>query len=59
MINMNFPIRNFYLFPGKLLSRASKVAHMLLTKLVSGVVGKEKVQLCKSGDRVALVSTFK
>lgn len=31
---------------------------MLLTKLVSGIVGKEKVQLCKSGDRVALVSTF-
>ncbi|VDM92969.1 unnamed protein product, partial [Litomosoides sigmodontis] len=40
---------------GKLLSRANKVAHMLLTKLVSGIVGKEKVQLCKSGDRVALV----
>uniref|UniRef100_A0A158Q7U2 AMP-binding domain-containing protein n=1 Tax=Elaeophora elaphi TaxID=1147741 RepID=A0A158Q7U2_9BILA len=40
---------------GKLLSRANKVAHMLLTKLVPGVVGKEKVQLCKSGDRVALV----
>ncbi|KAK6105889.1 AMP-binding enzyme family protein [Brugia pahangi] len=40
---------------GKLLNRATKVAHMLLTKLVPGVVGKEKVQLCKSGDRVALV----
>ncbi|KAL3999067.1 AMP-binding enzyme family protein [Acanthocheilonema viteae] len=40
---------------GKLLSRATKVAYMLLTKLVSGVVSKEKVQLCKSGDRVALV----
>uniref|UniRef100_A0A915Q1K2 AMP-dependent synthetase/ligase domain-containing protein n=1 Tax=Setaria digitata TaxID=48799 RepID=A0A915Q1K2_9BILA len=40
---------------GKLLSRATKVAHMLLTKLVPGIVGKEKVQLCKSGDRVALV----
>lgn len=32
---------------------------MLLTKLVPGVVGKEKVQLCKSGDRVALVNIFK
>ncbi|VDO21905.1 unnamed protein product [Brugia timori] len=40
---------------GKLLNRATKVAHMLLTKLIPGVVGKEKVQLCKSGDRVALV----
>ncbi|EJW77150.1 hypothetical protein WUBG_11942, partial [Wuchereria bancrofti] len=40
---------------GKLLNRATKVAHMLLTKFVPGVVGKEKVQLCKSGDRVALV----
>ncbi|VDN01151.1 unnamed protein product [Thelazia callipaeda] len=39
----------------KLLSRATKVAHMLLTKLVPGFVGKEKVLLCKSGDRVALV----
>lgn len=40
---------------GKLLSRATKVAHMLLTKLAPCTVGKDRVQLCKSGDRVALV----
>lgn len=48
----------FFQLLGKLLNRATKVAHMLLTKLIPGVVGKEKVQLCKSGDRVALVSVF-
>lgn len=29
---------------------------MLLTKLVPASVGREKVHLCKSGDRVALVT---
>ena len=38
----------------KLLSRSNKIAHMLLTKVVSS--GKEnKAPICKPGDRVALV----
>lgn len=40
---------------GKLLSRSMKVAHMLLTRLVPGTAGKDRVRLCKTGDRVALV----
>jgi hypothetical protein len=44
-------------FSGKLLSRASKVAYMLLNKQVTIVTSgsKEKVRLCLPGDRVALV----
>ncbi|KHN79066.1 Disco-interacting protein 2 -like protein C [Toxocara canis] len=40
---------------GKLLSRATKVAYMLLTRAASGTSGKDRVRLCKTGDRVALV----
>uniref|UniRef100_A0A914RGQ3 Uncharacterized protein n=1 Tax=Parascaris equorum TaxID=6256 RepID=A0A914RGQ3_PAREQ len=46
----------FSLTYGKLLSRATKVAYMLLTKFAPGSAGKDRVRLCKSGDRVALVS---
>lgn len=44
-------------FPGKLLSRATKIAYMLLNKQVTITLGgvKEKVHLCVAGDRVALV----
>uniref|UniRef100_F1KPQ1 Disco-interacting protein 2 C n=1 Tax=Ascaris suum TaxID=6253 RepID=F1KPQ1_ASCSU len=45
----------FSLTYGKLLSRATKVAYMLLTKFAPGSAGKDRVRLCKSGDRVALV----
>uniref|UniRef100_A0A158P740 AMP-binding domain-containing protein n=1 Tax=Angiostrongylus cantonensis TaxID=6313 RepID=A0A158P740_ANGCA len=40
---------------GKLLSRSSKVAFMLLNKVVSGGKDNTKVPICKPGDRVALV----
>lgn len=42
-------------FSGKLLSRANKVAFMLLNKTIS--VGKDssKIPICKPGDRVALI----
>ncbi|KAK0426918.1 hypothetical protein QR680_009967 [Steinernema hermaphroditum] len=42
---------------GKLLSRANKVAYMLLNKTISTGTGKDaiKAPICKPGDRVALV----
>jgi acyl-CoA synthetase (AMP-forming)/AMP-acid ligase II len=40
---------------GKLLTRANKVAHMLLTKLIPASTKEQRVPVCKSGDRVALV----
>lgn len=42
---------------GKLLSRSTKIAYMLLNKQVTIITSgvKEKVHLCLPGDRVALV----
>ncbi|KAK5969308.1 Disco-interacting protein 2 C [Trichostrongylus colubriformis] len=40
---------------GKLLSRANKVAFMLLNKTISGGKDNTKIPMCKPGDRVALI----
>ncbi|XGW19987.1 hypothetical protein V3C99_003647 [Haemonchus contortus] len=40
---------------GKLLSRANKVAFMLLNKTISGGKDNSKIPMCKPGDRVALI----
>lgn len=48
--------KTIYFIVAKLLSRANKIAYMLLNKTIASGREQSKVPLCRPGDRVALVS---